>query len=292
MSEKNGLIIIRENVANLEENYKNRTEIVVDPSMITPCRILNRTIRMYRMPQFVEQPAEKVAYQDDGVKVIAFSGGKVSLACALRYKDAGHKIVLFHVLKRGGDVSRIKKISEMLDAPLYVYDDMILDTPFRGMRILELATEYAVGHKHSPRIVFGYFDEAIAEGNSKYDWMYCKEFIDGYKELAQKYIDGFSILNPIPNYAIMWEEILSHKMYIPYLEYRDETEEKIFQNIRMDYRIDTPNLDLYLSNIEYLKHRKKVKKASLNDVWNMYFFYRIENSLFYREMMERFVSTI
>ena len=57
----------------------------------------------------------------------------------------------------------------------------------------------------------------------------------------------------------------------------------------MDYRIDAPNLDLYLSNIEYLKHKKRAQKASLNDVWNTYFFYRIENSIFYREMMERFV---
>lgn len=286
------LKIIRTNVENLTANYKLGNKVVVDPAFLDVCRILNGAHRRYSMPTFIQQVNTPFKYEHDDVKVVAFSGGKVSLACALRYVDIGQKIVLYHVASSGEDVSRIQYIAEMLKAPLYIHHEDISDTPFYGMRILELATEYAVGHAHEPRIVFGYFDEALTSNNYKRDWAYCKEFIDSFKKFGQSCIEGYSVLNPIPNYAIMWDEILGHKSYIQYLDYKDETEERIFQNIRMDYRVDEPDLEKYLCNIEYLKSKGKRKKETINELWNKYFFYRIEQSKFYKEMMEKYVSSI
>ena len=71
-----------------------------------------------------------------------------------------------------------------------------------SMRIVHSALEYAVGHKYSPRIVYGYFDEASIENNEEKDWANCTEFIDAYKNTIQKYVDGnkknnFSLSNVI-----------------------------------------------------------------------------------------------
>ena len=228
--------------------------------------------------------------------VILFSGGKLSLACALMYKNIGKDIALFHVCPDDEPEFRIKKIAEMLQAPLYTLKQNFPTTPFVGARILQAGLEYAVDNGYSPRLVYGYFDLASAEYNSSKDWANCNEFISSYKNVAKKYIDGFTILNPIPNYAIMWDELLKHKAYIPYIEYSNETDRRLFENIKMDYRLDESDCSRYMHNFRYfIKLYKKTKnknRAALNDVWNEYFFYRIENSLFYKELMEKFVSTI
>lgn len=259
----------------------------MDDSLLPLCRALNCALPNYYVPDFVEQAVTPLHYEHDDTKVIAFSGGKVSLACALRYKDAGHNIVLFHVKQRGKNVSRIKQIAKKLNVPLYIYDEEELSqTPFSGMMILTLALTYAIGHSYSPKIVFGYFDDASIFNNKANDWAYCREFVLGFRDLARKYVEGVSVLNPIPNYAIMWDELLRHKKYLDYVEYRDDTEALVFQNIRMDYYLDEPNKELYLHNINILKAMKCNKGLNLNAIWNKYFFYRIEKSRFYMELME------
>ena len=258
----------------------------MDTAFIPLCRILNSISLGYCMPDFVEQVDEPLHYEHDDTKVIVFSGGKVSLACALRYKDIGHKIVLYHVPEAGEDVSRIKQISVMLDAPLYIADEVLSVTPFSGIILLAYALAYAVSHSYSPKIVFGYFDWASISDNPRKDWAYCREFVLPFRDFGRKCVDGFSILNPIPNYAVMWDELLGHKRYLQYVGYKDEIEQMVFQNIRMDYYLDEPNKELYLHNIEYLKSIWDNRRLTLNELWNKYFFYRIEKSRFYKELME------
>lgn len=292
MSGENVLRILKTNVDDLSENYLWKKAVVVDPAFIPACRLLNSAYRKYMMPTFIQQVSTPFKYAHDDTKVIAFSGGKVSLACALRYKDIGQKIVLYHIAKTKDDVSRIQQLADMLESPLYIHYESIIHTPFLGMKILQLVTDYAVSHAHDPKVVFGYFDSAITKNNYKYEWSYCNELVECFKQFGQSCIDGYNILNPIPNYAIVWDEILGHKGYLKYLTYKNEEEEKIFQNIRMDYRMDAPDLEIYLSNIEYLKHKRNNAKATINELWNKYFFYRIEKSIFYKEMMEKYVSSI
>ena len=296
MSMENGVLKeLEEDIQYLKKPSKRKRPI--DIGFSSACREFNKRELDYRMPVFCERDIEKLHYNSSDTLVIAFSGGKLSLACALMYKDIGKDIVLFQVAQPLEDVSRSQKISEMLNVPLVIHKTSgNLDNPYYGMQILHYALEYAVGHQYSPKIVYGYFDSASIENNDRKDWANCAEFIQAYKETAQKYVDGFTILNPVPNYSIMWDEILKHKAYIPYVKYKNEIDRRVFENIRMDYRIDEANKDAYLRNFQYLykqyEKKQKTSQASLNDVWNEYFFYRIENSLFYKELMEKFVSSI
>ena len=279
---------------------KGKSKRQVDIGFSSACRELNKRYLEYSMPSFIDRPVQKFHYESQDVMVVAFSGGKLSLACALRYKDIGKNIVLFHMTHHlEKEDSRISKIAEMLQVPLVIQEYTPFDAingPFMSMRIVHSALEYAVGHKYSPRIVYGYFDEASIENNEEKDWANCTEFIDAYKNTIQKYVDGFTILNPIPNYSIMWDEILKHKSYIPYIRYDNMVDQRVFENIMMDYNLDNADKRQYLRNIKYLislyKRKKNVDQVTLNEVWNEYFFYRIEQSIFYEELMENFISTI
>ena len=246
------------------------------------------------MPAFEDRNIQPLHYNHSDKMVICFSGGKLSLACALMYKDIGKDIILYNVYESNADYERMNHISEMMNVPLYISHTKIPNTSYAGAHIIYDAMCHAIACGYSPRIVYGYFDNALVENNEEKDWMNCKEFIQAYKNVAQKYVDGFSILNPVPNYSVMWDEILKHKQYMPYIQIKDKTDDKVFSNIKMDYRIDTPDKSVYLNNFRYLiisyKHRKKANQATLNEIWNEYFFYRIENSLFYKDLMERYSS--
>lgn len=276
----------------MESLVRGRKKRPIDISFSSACREFNKRSLDYKMPLFEHREVEKFHYEDDGKLVVAFSGGKLSLACALRYKDIGKDIILFHVASINEDTSRIEKIAQMLNVPLVNHVYNVWCNAFSGIQLLHLTTQYAVGHQHSPKIVYGYFDDALVENNEKEDWANCSEFINSYKEAAEKYIDGFTILNPIPNYSIMWDELLSHKAYLKYLEYKNGIEQKVFENVQMDYRVVEANKSSYMNNFRYLissyKHRKKDDQATLNEIWNEYFFYRIENSICYKELMEKY----
>lgn len=281
--------MLTEDVESLVRGRKKRP---IDISFSTACREFNKRNLDYKMPLFEHREVEKFHYEDDGKLVVAFSGGKLSLACALRYKDIGKDIILFHVASINEDTSRIEKIAQMLNVPLVNHVYNVWYNAFSGIQLLHLATQYAVGHQHSPRIVYGYFDDALVENNEEEDWANCSEFINSYKEAAQKYIDGFTILNPIPNYSIMWDELLSHRAYLKYVKYNDVVDMRVFENIQMDYRVVEANKSSYMNNFRYLissyKRRKEKNQATLNEIWNEYFFYRIENSICYGELMEKY----
>lgn len=282
--------MLTEDIESLVRGRKSRP---IDISFSTACREFNKRSLDYKMPPFESRDVEKFHYEDDGKLVIAFSGGKLSLACAMRYKDIGKDIILFHISSTNADTSNVEKQAKMLNAPLVNHVYNICNNAFSGIHILHLATQYAVGHRHSPKIVYGYFDDALVENNEEKDWANCAEFIGSYKEAAQKYIDGFTILNPIPNYSIMWDELLRHKPYLKYIDYKDTTERRVFENIQMDYRVIEVNKSSYMNNLRYLissyKRRKEKNQASLNEIWNEYFFYRIENSVCYVELMKKYL---
>jgi len=270
---------------------------LIDIGLSGACREYNKRFAGYIMPTFAKREVEQIHYEPSDTMVICFSGGKVSLSCALRYKDIGKNIILFHVAGPFKNTDNVQKMADMLDVPLVVHETMDSQkSPFSGMMILNAALEYAVGHQYSPRIVYGYFGGASIYNNDECDWANCSEFLESYKETAQRYVDGFTILNPMPNYSVMWDEILKHRAYIPYIEDKDVTDRRIFENIKMDYRLEHPNKNTYFKNLHYLKNmynRKHTENlASMNELWNEYFFYRIENSMYYKDLMEKSFSSI
>lgn len=286
------------NVLKTDITYlvNGRRKCKIDDGFGEALRIYNESDVNYKMPLCVKRDIQPATYKHDDTTVIAFSGGKLSLACAIRYKDVGKKIVLVHIAEPGKDVSRIQKIADMLDVPLYIEYEHLKPTHFKGMQIALKTLLYAIDKGYSPRIVYGYFDSASIYNNDVSDWMNCVEFMGTFKNVAQKYIDGFTLLNPIPNYSIMWDEILKHKAYIPYIEYSNNIDRRVFENIMMDYRLTEADKAAYFKNLHYLKNlsnrRKQENLVSLNELWNEYFFYRIENSVFYKDLMEKSFSSI
>lgn len=270
--------------------------IPIDIGFSDACRPFNRDDETYKMPLFIERSVIPCSYEHTDTILVAFSGGKLSLACAFRYKDIGKDIVLMHIAKPGEDVSRIKKISKMLDVPLYIHYENVCEGTYSTMYMLYLVLCHAIDMKYSPKIVYGYFDTASIYNNAREHWKNCTEFIGSFKNVAKKYVDGFTILNPIPNYSVMWDEILKHKAYIPYIEYANNEDRRVFDNIKMDYRVDKEDKATYLKNFSILttsyKRKKKASQASIYEIWNNYFFYRIENSICYKELMEKSVSSI
>lgn len=283
-----------DNIALPYTRHVKLNELDTDIDLLPIIRHLKSKDFSYPAPNIYTEVKTPFNYSGEDVKVIAFSGGKVSLACALRYKDAGQKIVLLHIEQNKELTSRCQKMADMMDVPLYVHtlpDTWnIENNPTDSATILRVALQYILGHEYSIKLVYGYFDDASIYNNRFEDWGKCKEFMVCYKEYIQKFLPDFNLLNPMPNYSIVWDELLNHKPYIKYISTDNAIDAITLKNAKIDFSLDERVSSIYMQNINELKkdYKRRYKKTPGNivDLWNEYFYYRIEQSKFYKELME------
>jgi hypothetical protein len=234
----------------------------------------------------------------DNVYVIPFSGGKVSLALALRYKDMGKKIHLFYVensgVSRYGAESNRKEViqlANMLDVPLhieevnYYYFENSLAKHFL---ILSRALRFAVANGFRSDIVYGTFETAhLSKNDFEKLGMNCVEIISAYSKVIGKYCYGARIVMPLPSYSIVWDELIHHKSYIPYVKCNGFVERRLWYIAQIDHDIvEETDSSIYMKYIKELQKTLESSPGDINVLWNKYFFYRIEKSKHYQELMK------
>lgn len=187
---------------------------IIDSGFMPLCRIFNSVFYNYPVPEFEEREITPFKYEHDDTAIVLFSGGKVSLAVALRLRDMHKNVVLIHFTDSDTDKeAKVERLMEELKLPYIILDKLPYSKSamMKGILMIQTAMETALREGYSPIVYTGMFDFASIYNNNQRDWKYCNEVINVYTNILKRYIDGAKVLNIMPNYAVAEDEILKHK---------------------------------------------------------------------------------
>lgn len=143
--------------------------------------------------------------------VVCFSGGKDSVATAIKYKKQGYNVYLYHVRGINGvytdEYIRAEEIAKYLDLPLYVEKiklngkNTYLEHPLKNQVVCSLALNYSIDNNLGTCIAFGDFtSDTIKDGLFDRNWSDTKEMWDAYVEYIKTYLPTFELKIPFNNY--------------------------------------------------------------------------------------------
>lgn len=143
--------------------------------------------------------------------VVCFSGGKDSVATAIKYKELGYNVYLYHIRGINGVYTdewiRAKDIAEYLKLPLYIENiklsgnNTYLEHPLKNQVVCSLALNYAINNNIGTCIAFGDFtSDTIKDGLFDRNWSDTQEMWHSYIKYIQTYIPTFELKIPFDNY--------------------------------------------------------------------------------------------
>ena len=143
--------------------------------------------------------------------IVCFSGGKDSVATAIKYKDQGYNVYLYHVRGINGvytdEYIRAEEIAKYLNLPLYIEKiklngkNTYLEHPLKNQIVCSLALNYSIANNLGTRIAFGDFNsDTINDGLFDRNWSDTKEMWNSYVEYIKTYIPAFELNIPFNNY--------------------------------------------------------------------------------------------
>lgn len=143
--------------------------------------------------------------------VVCFSGGKDSVATAIKYKGLGYNVYLYHIRGINGVYTdewlRAKEIAEYLNLPLYIENiklsgkNTYLEHPLKNQVVCSLALNYSINNNLGTCVAFGDFtSDTVKDGLFDRNWSDTKEMWSSYVEYIKTYISSFELKIPFNNY--------------------------------------------------------------------------------------------
>lgn len=135
--------------------------------------------------------------------ILAFSGGKDSIAYALKLKEQGYAVHLYHVKGINAvydEYKSVEKVAKQLDMPLYI--DVIklsghhqwIEHPMKNMIIANGALQYGIRENITAQIAFGnYLDSTLDNDNFGYCGGDDIEMWESYEDIISTIIPDFMI---------------------------------------------------------------------------------------------------
>ena len=136
--------------------------------------------------------------------ILAFSGGKDSIASALKWKAKGYNVYLYHMKKINRSFSdewiSAKHCAELLDMPIF-FDEisysgkhMWMEHPMKNMIIANGALSYGIREGISTNIAFGNYLTSFLKDNP-FDRCAgdCMDMWESYEKIIQRVLPEFKI---------------------------------------------------------------------------------------------------
>ena len=136
--------------------------------------------------------------------ILTFSGGKDSVASAMKYKQQGYNVYLYHMRHINPSFSDewkcAQKLADMLELPIY-FDDIHFsgyhcwtEHPMKNMLIANGALSYGIREGITTRIAFGNYTTSFLDDNP-FDRCAgdCMEMWWAYNEIIQRCISDFAV---------------------------------------------------------------------------------------------------
>ena len=172
-----------------------------------------------------QYPKLSVELRDDKNILLAFSGGKDSTALALRYKEYGFNVTLYHL--RGinqtykDEWQVCEKVADKLDMPLIIETVSLkgshcwIEHPMKNMIIANSMIQYCIKNNMYPNIAFGNFTNSSVEDEAfEVCGGDCFEMWKSYENIITQIIPDFEINISFESMKNTWEMILAHREII------------------------------------------------------------------------------
>ena len=160
---------------------------------------------------FTDVPYEPLEVPDSGNNLIlSFSGGRDSVASALKYKEMGYNVYLYHLKHINPAVSdewvHAEKLAELLGLPIFVDTVKLsghhvwMEHPMKNMMIANGALSYGIREGIGTRLAFGNYTTSLLPYNS-FDRCAgdCVDMWERYSKIIQRIIPDFEIYNTLEN---------------------------------------------------------------------------------------------
>lgn len=145
---------------------------------------------------------------DEEKVVVAFSGGKDSLACVLKLLDDGYKPILFYVdgINRSYstyELEHAKSTAELLNLDLYIYKLKIsgkcdfIENPIKNQFILSLMVDYGLKYDINKYALGTMSTDTLDSISNEYMLSDCYELLMATESFYRQYIRYFELLIPL-----------------------------------------------------------------------------------------------
>lgn len=199
------------------------------------------------------QEVEKTVKEDKRNKkiVVCFSGGKDSVASALKMREMGREVILYHVIGINGaypdERRHAEKIAKRLGFPFYTETVIqhgktsFKESPVKNQVIASLALDFALKNG-CVSICFGDFTEDTVKNSQFYEsWSDTQEMWSAWVDLAKTYVPNVELVIPFKNYNETLEVIsndlelanMVHGCILPY-RFREMTRKKNMAKYKVD----------------------------------------------------------
>ena len=201
---------------DLEALSNGKLDVPVDSDLSSALRHVNARQDKFRMPLFDVRENAPFSYEvKSDEELLLFSGGKTSLATAIRLRSMHKNVNLLHIEESPELTARCLEMADKLRLPLLIQqtDFNIGNNVYTGMMLAQEAIELAVQNEISPRVYMGYFYMASVTNNPSKDWKYCNEFIGAYNTAVSKYVRGAQIVGLLPSPSVVDDELMRCKEF-------------------------------------------------------------------------------
>lgn len=159
---------------------------------------------------YVKMPYERIYPTDNNNIILAFSGGKDSIASALRYREGGYNVYLYHMRYINPSFSdewkSAKESADILGLPIF-FDEihfsghhMYMEHPMKNMIIANGALSYGIREGITANIAFGnYMSSYLSDNVFERCGGDCVDMWELYEKIIQRVIPNFQIDMNIDN---------------------------------------------------------------------------------------------
>ncbi len=176
---------------------------------------------------YTKKHYHKISFESDKKTVlVAFSGGKDSLATALWYKENGYKVYLYHL--RGinkcypKEYERVIELADKMKLPLIIErvslggSHCYIEHPMKNMIIANMMLSYCISHKLTANIAFGnYSTSSLNTDPFAVCGADCKETWKAYIKVIRTILPKFNVLTPLESIEDSMNCLLAYPEYIP-----------------------------------------------------------------------------
>ena len=231
--------------------------------------------------------------------ILAFSGGKDSIAAALLYKEQGYNVYLYHLKHINASLSDeyicAEKCAELLGMPIFIDDvkfkgkHIWTEHPMKNMLIANGALSYGIRENIGTTIAFGNYTTSILEDNV-FDRCAgdCMDMWECYNAVVQKFIKDFKVLSTLqsmthtldivskPEYRELFNNSISCLCRHSLRPYRH-------QWVKDKFNVDLPTYRcgscykccveyVYMTDHDLIDYNEDYYKYCLNQLYKVYLF--------------------
>jgi len=150
--------------------------------------------------------------------VVCFSGGKDSLATALKMKKSGKNVFLYHIKginkSYPDEFMHVIDLAKKIDMPLFIDEikqsgvSSFKENPIKNQLIASMALDYAILNHIGTTIAFGDFTTDNIYNSQFYEsWSDTQEMWDAWTYCVRKYIPTAELIIPFATYNDTLDEV-------------------------------------------------------------------------------------